>query len=366
MTDFRSLRSPRDRDPALPLRGWEHPAEFREKDPNCIAIGLVNNMPSAALESAERQFRTLLEAAAGGLTVRLTLYALPNVPRTEKGQLYVDRRCSTIHDLRGSHLDGLIVTGTEPRAQHLEDEPYWGALTELLEWANLHTHSSIWSCLAAHAAVLSIDGITRFPRADKCCGVFECATVADHPLTAGFPDRYYMPHSRWNEISDGVLTACGYRTLTRSENAGVDVFIKQRKSLFVFLQGHPEYEADTLWFEYRRDIRRFLRFESDRYPSMPHGYFDAETVNLVNAMRQRALSDRREESLMDFPATLAASRARNTWSAAAVCFYRNWLRYLRAQKERRLETQTGRSDGRLPQTVLQATREKRKHWHGTL
>src|SRR4029077_6049200 len=52
--------------------------EFRESNANCIDIGLVNNMPSAALEATERQFCARLNAAADGTVVRLTLYALPD------------------------------------------------------------------------------------------------------------------------------------------------------------------------------------------------------------------------------------------------------------------------------------------------
>jgi homoserine O-succinyltransferase len=113
--------------------------------------------------------------------------------------------------------------------------------------------------------------------------------------------------------------------------------VKQRKSLFVFFQGHPEYEADTLLLEYRRDIRRFLRRERDLYPAMPQGYFDDDTVDVLTAVRKRALSDRREELLADFPTTLVAAKLRNTWHSEAVCVYRNWLLYLRAQKDRRLK-----------------------------
>ena len=43
----------------------------------------------------------------------------------------------------------------------LIDEPYWASLTQLIDWAEHNTHSSVWSCLAAHAAVLRIDGIRR-------------------------------------------------------------------------------------------------------------------------------------------------------------------------------------------------------------
>ena len=306
-------------------------------DANCLEIGLVNNMPDAALEATERQFRALLDAAADGIVVRLTLYGLPDVPRAEWGRRHVSSFYAGIGDLWDRHHDGLIVTGTEPRSPDLRDEPYWGSLTRVLDWAEDHTHSAVWSCLAAHAALLHIDGIGRRALSDKRFGVFECARVSGHPLTAGVPSRPRMPHSRWNEIPEDALTSCGYRVLTRSKDAGVDAFIKQRRSsLFVFFQGHPEYEANTLLLEYRRDIKRFLRGERETYPPMPRGYFDDETVGALTALRARALSERREELLEEFPTALLAGKVTNTWRPAAARVYRNWLLYLCAQKDRRL------------------------------
>ena len=57
----------------------------RESDGSGLTIGLVNNMPDAALQATERQFVALLGAAADGLTVRLARYALPGIPRTDWG-----------------------------------------------------------------------------------------------------------------------------------------------------------------------------------------------------------------------------------------------------------------------------------------
>src|SRR3989475_1251495 len=309
------------------------PVAFRDADANCLEIGLVNNMPDAALDATERQFRALLDAAADGLVLRLTLYTLPEVPRTDFGRRQVSRY-SDLGDLWDRHHDGLIVTGTEPRAADLKDEPFWGSLTRVLEWAERHTHSTVLSCLAAHAGILHIDGIVRRPLGNKRFGIFECVRVSDHPLTAAAPSRLQMPHSRWNEIPEEALLACGYRVLTRSEDAGVDAFVKQRKSLFVFFQGHPEYEAVTLLLEYRRDIGRFLRCERDTYPRMPHGYFDQETVEALTALRDRALLDRREELLAGFPTAVAARQVTHTRRPSAWNLYRNWPRDVRAQEER--------------------------------
>jgi len=300
---------------------------------NCIDIALINNMPSGALEATERQFRTLLDAAAGSVKVRLTLYTLPEVPRTGAGRRHVSSCYADISDLWNSHVDGIIVTGTEPRAPKLEDEPYWGTLTRLLDWAEHLTHSSIWSCLAAHAALLHMNGIVRRPLQEKRFGVFECARVSDHRLASAIPTLLQMLHSRWNEISEDSLVSCGYQVLTRSQNAGVDSFLKHSNSLFVFFQGHPEYEAETLLLEYRRDVGRFLRRERDAYPSTPQGYFDDDTTHSLNLLRDRALSDRREELLTDLANVLASSKVRNTWDSTAVCLYRNWLLYIFDQKD---------------------------------
>ena len=305
----------------------------REPVPSCLDIGLVNNMPDAALHATERQFLALLQAT--GIEIRLTLYTLPEVPRGDFGREHVSRY-SDLRDLWKSHHDGLIVTGTEPRAADLKDEPYWDSLTRVLEWAEDHTYSTILSCLAAHAGILHIDGIARRPLGDKRFGVFECARVSDHPLTAAAPSHLQMPQSRWNEVPEEALLACGYRVLTRSEEAGVDSFVKQRKSLFVFFQGHPEYEATTLLLEYRRDIGRFLRRERETYPPMPHGYFDEETVTALTALQERARLDRREELLAEFPTAMAAGKVSNTWRSTAESLYRNWLQYISAQKQLKL------------------------------
>jgi homoserine O-succinyltransferase len=297
----------------------------------CVEIGLVNNMPDTALEATERQFIALLEAASGEVRVRLRLFSLPGVPRGERGQRHVDKFYRGLRELPDSGLDALIVTGTEPRAASLRNEPYWYWLGELIDWAEANTVSTVWSCLAAHAAVLHLDGIARHSLADKCFGVFDCATAADHPLTAG-QGRVSVPHSRWNELREDELRARGYEVLTRSGQAGVDLFARQGRSLFVFLQGHPEYDALSLLGEYRRDFARFLRGEREVCPNLPQGYFDATATHVLTELRTRALSDRREELLAELPLVALEQGLRAGWRLAAERLYGNWLSQVTARK----------------------------------
>lgn len=292
-----------------------------------IVIGLVNNMPDAALRITERQVRDLLSRAAAEQPVSLRVFSLPELPRSEAGQLHVGKFHEPIAALWTSQVDALIVTGTEPKAVTLRDEPYWPTLTRLVDWAEENTSSTVWSCLAAHAAAHYLDGIERQPLDGKLSGVFECDKATDHPLVDGGPPRWYVPHSRHNELPERALLRANYHILTHSPEVGADMFVKQRKSLFLFLQGHPEYDATALFGEYRRDIRRYLAGDSDCYPKLPHGYFDRETSETMLAFRERALRQRDIALLPDFPAA-AGRQLADPWRPAATRLYANWLTYL--------------------------------------
>jgi len=316
----------------------DHPSRPREggSASEVIEIGLVNSMPDAALEATERQFIDLVQSAAADLPVRLRFFSLPEVPRGERGRRHVEATYGGIDEARAGRLDALIVTGTEPRAAALPDEPYWPALAELIDWAEHNTISTIWSCLAAHAAVLHLDGIKRYKLAEKCSGVFACRKIAEHPLTAGLPADIPVPHSRWNELREGELAAGGYEVLTRSSQAGVDAFCRQGRSLFVFLQGHPEYDAASLSGEYRRDFARFVRRESETCPLPPRGCFDAATTEALMRLRASTIRDRREDVLAEFAVATAGPGQRDVWRPAATRIYRNWLALIAARKARRV------------------------------
>jgi homoserine O-succinyltransferase/O-acetyltransferase len=299
----------------------------------CIRIAFLNNMPDAALEDTEMQFFELLDAASGEIPVRLKLHSLSGVPRGERGEQHLNSFYFSTDDLLNSRFDAVIMTGTEPRQANLRNEPYWSALTSVLDWAESNTVSTILSCLAAHAGVLHSDGISRHPLSDKQFGVFDFARAAHHPLTAGAGERVCFPHSRWNEVRADELTACDYLVLTQSVEGGVDSFVKKyQRSLFVHFQGHPEYGAQTLLKEYRRDVRRFLRTERETYPSMPKGYFDATAARLLTEFRDIALSDRREELMEGFPEAAVVGGLKSTWRSSALSIYRNWLQYVVSKK----------------------------------
>jgi homoserine O-succinyltransferase/O-acetyltransferase len=291
-----------------------------------LTIGLVNNMPDAALQATERQFMRLLRQAAGDIRIDFHCFSLPSVTRSQTSQWRVEKQYTDIADLDRLQLDGLIVTGAGPIAATLPEEPFWRELTDIVDWAQANTRSTIWSCLAAHAAVLHLDGIERRRLDAKCSGIYDCAKVTEHWLTGDAPSPLKIPHSRLNELSADDLAARGYQLLTTSPEAGVDIFAKQLGSQFVFFQGHPEYDALSLEREYLRDISRFLAGQCDTYPTLPVGYFDAETEQSLLGFEQRARVERRPGLSVELPDRTL--RQDNAAGAAATAIFKNWLHYL--------------------------------------
>jgi homoserine O-succinyltransferase/O-acetyltransferase len=305
--------------------------ENRSKTPKStgcyrFVIGLVNNMPDGALHNTERQFSGLLQAASHNVPTCLRYFSLPGVHRGAEAQAYINRSYEDMDQLWMGRLDGLIVTGTEPRTSLLQDEPYWAALKDLIDQVNQSAIPTIWSCLAAHAAVLDMDGIHRRPLRQKLSGVFECSRVVDHQILANGPSRWCVPHSRQNELPEEQLIEKGYRILSRSPEVGADMFVREGRALFIFLQGHLEYDPEALFREYRRDVRRFLAGERDDYPAMPQGYFEPETAAALVAFQARAMRQRRPEVLLQFPES--SGRTGWEWRSLAVQVYTNWLAHV--------------------------------------
>jgi homoserine O-succinyltransferase/O-acetyltransferase len=302
------------------------PEEDELAAPAELTIGLVNNMPDTALKATERQFMRLLTAAAGNSRIRFHCFALPSVNRSQAAQQRVDTEYSDITDLTRLQFDGLIVTGAEPIAARLPEEPFWQDLADIIDWAKTNTRSTIWSCLAAHAAVKHLDGIERHRLREKCSGVYDCAKVTRDWLTENVASPLKISHSRLNELREDELTARGYRVLTHSVEAGVDIFAKQVQSEFVFFQGHPEYDALSLQREYMRDVARFLAGERDVYPSIPSFYFDAATEEVLARFATRARRQRDPTLAAELPGlTLRSDIAAGT---AATMIFKNWLTYL--------------------------------------
>jgi homoserine O-succinyltransferase/O-acetyltransferase len=292
-----------------------------------LHIGLVNNMPDAAMRATELQFARLVKEAAHAFDVRLHLFAMPEIPRGEVAASRMEGFYSDVAKLPSAGMDALIITGAEPRTARMSEEPYWQALTRLVDWAGNRTISTLFSCLAAHAAVLHLDGIVRQPLPKKLSGVFSSLRAVEDPLLAGLPTRAATPHSRRNGLSESDLVARDYRILSRLTDGSVDAFVREGQSRFVFLQGHPEYTAETLGREYLRDVARFLRGEAAR-PGIPENYFDRVTENALQTLAARGAQ------IADYNEIVMSAVPLQSWRSYTLRLFANWIAGIAAEKSR--------------------------------
>jgi homoserine O-succinyltransferase/O-acetyltransferase len=293
-----------------------------------IEIGVVYNLPISAFPATERRYRHLLEKAAGKIPFRLRFFSLSSTDVLPGTARCIRNIAADLRDFNCLNIDGLIVTGAEPRATVLPKESYWEALTELVDWAEANTNSTIWSCLAAHAAVLHLDGIERRRLAQKCSGMYNCSKVMDDWLTDGLRPSVKVLHSRLHDLSESALRERGYQVLTKSKDAGIDIFARRQGSQFFFFQGHPEYNSLSLQREYLRDIGRYLAGDQEFYPNIPERYFDTATTLALGEFRAWAFAERNPALIADLPKLTLLPNVTVEPETAATTIFRNWLRYL--------------------------------------
>jgi homoserine O-succinyltransferase len=305
-----------------------------------LHIGLVNNMPDAMLRTTELQFARLLKDAAGPLDVRLRLFSLGAVPRGPE----MRGRMAGFYDdaafLEAANIDALIVTGFEPKAADLRQESYWAQLSELTDWAQTGTISTLFSGLAAQAAVLHLDGISSRPLTRKLSGVYDSHQTQHDPLFFNAPSVSTVPHSRRTDIAESDLVAKGYRILSclggnEAAQGPVDIFTREPPgySQFVFLQGHPEYDPATLGRQYLRDMSRFLTGETTERPAIPDHYFDRATENRLAEIGAKT-------AIGDYQEIVQGALPRQAWRNGAVRLIGNWLLLVAAAKARHATSKT--------------------------
>lgn len=311
------------------LTGMDEAATLGRGQPmGVMTIAFVNNMGATGFDAAERQFERLVALGAEGAPYRFQRFLLHDALQLEGRSRRVDKPYSPLERISASRVDGVIVTGAEPRCENLRDEPYWPRLTELLDWAESLKIPVLLSCLAAHAAVLHWDDIPRRRLPVKRSGVFLHQVVCDHPLVRGVVAPP-VPHSRWNDLDASALAACGYSIMTSAADGAVDTFVRQRRNLIMGFQGHPEYEPETLLLEYRRDVRRFLTGAAAQYPELPIGYFSPEEVRRLEGFRALCCADPAAALATTFPVDVSRRPFAAPWHSDAARLLGNWLSYVR-------------------------------------
>jgi homoserine O-succinyltransferase len=292
-----------------------------------LHVGFLNMMPDAALEATERQFIRLVGGCNRIAQFFVYPFSLPGLPRSAETLEYIDRYYSSFEDLQESGLDALIITGANVENPDLDQEPFWQPLMEVIGWAQTHVASTLCSCLATHAVLKKFHGIDRQPLPEKRWGVFSHRVSSPgHPLLREINTRFDVPHSRYNDISRRQLEHAGLKVLVESDEGGVHMAVSPDGFRLIYLQGHPEYDTNSLLKEYRREIVRYLNGELRQPPPFPKHYFSARGAEIADRfVRESGAALREDRLLPDYLEQEIAPELDNTWGDTAKAIVANWL-----------------------------------------
>ncbi len=292
-----------------------------------LHIGFLNMMPDGALEASERQFIRLVGSCNRIAQFFVYPFSLPGLARSDATLEYIERYYSKFDDLREKGLDALIITGANVSTPDISQEPFWGPLVEVMDWAQENVTSVLCSCLATHALLRHFHGIERQPLPQKRWGVYSHRVCEPgHPMLRDINTRFDAPHSRYNDISRAQLEAAGLKSLAESADGGVLISASPDQFRIIYFQGHPEYDFNSLLKEYKREAQRFLRGELAAPPRFPDHYLSAAAAELAADWIDDA---RRARDAGEPPPAMPASEIEalldNTWSDTAKAIVANWL-----------------------------------------
>ncbi len=307
------------------------PGQAVKQDIRVLHIGILNMMPDSALQATERQFYRLIGESNPIAQFHVHPFSLPVFERSEKAQKHIDEYYETFEEIKESGIDALIITGANVSQPKLSLEPFWEPLSEVFAWAYENVTSTLCSCLATHAALELQYKQARYSLGYKCWGVFSHrVTDKQHPLVHGINTRFYVPHSRFNQIDRLQFEAAGLHILAESKEAGVQMAVSQDGFRTVYFQGHPEYDSISLLKEYKREVGRFAlamnRGEPIEYPPFPLNIFDSYTQAIFSEYRYRLIEAiKLKKKPPAFPESLILDRIDNTWHDTAAAIMANWM-----------------------------------------
>ena len=202
---------------------------------------------------------------------------------------------TSFESVRDRRFDGMIITGAPVEQLDFFDVDYWPELCEIMDWTRTNVHSTLHICWGAQAGLFHHYGVKKYDLPKKLSGVY--LHTMEKPLSPffrGFNDEFFVPHSHYTEVRrEDIEAVPELELMSTSEQAGVFA-VKSTDNRRIFITGHPEYDADTLALEYKRDLDKGID------PSVPENYFTDDDPS---------------------------KPPRVTWRSHAQLLYNNWLNY---------------------------------------
>ena len=256
-----------------------------------LKIVIVNLMPTKI--ETETQLLRLLGNSP--LQVDIELLQMATHVSKNVSSEHLTAFYKTFDDIKNQYYDGMIITGAPVELLEYEEVDYWEELCQVMDWSKKNVYSTMHICWGAQAAMYHHYGIQKYKLPEKLSGVYtHRVSNIYHPLMRGFDDKILMPHSRYTGVHRSDIQKFDeLEILAYSNMAGVSI-VANRNGRQFFVFGHAEYDRNTLYNEYYRDVNKGL------HTQIPYNYFTGNDPRSMPAL---------------------------TWRSYATILYSNWLNY---------------------------------------
>ncbi|MBP5731290.1 MAG: homoserine O-succinyltransferase [Bacteroidaceae bacterium] len=260
---------------------------------NALRVVILNLMPQK--QQAEEEYYSMMDGAE--LDIQVVLAKMSGLTYKTTPQTYMDEFYTDIAQIMadGDFYHGMIVTGAP--LEHLEytEVKYWQQLREVYHWSFSHVRSTLNICWGAFAALKMFFGIDKVWTEHKLFGVYPHVRVRrDAPLVEGIGLEVMVPISRHITLRREELEAQPELVLLIDQELTGPELAMAWGGRHVFANGHMEYAAGRLRYEYERDLGRGLPI------GVPCNYFTDD--------------DPSKEPVV-------------SWQGTGRRFYHNWIRY---------------------------------------
>ena len=301
-----------------------------------LNIGLLNLMPDVVLAATERQWMRLCSGCEDAVSY-VYPFTFDARDRSDSAQAHIARYYDTLSTVKRRGLDLLIVTGANPKSSDITHETFWQPMVDMVAWARQRGCPVVCSCLATHAVVKAFYGIDRVRLAHKCWGVYPHSLLEPHhPLVQDVDTGWHAPHSHMYGVTRQQLEDVGICVLAEGVEAGVYAAVSQNPLEFLFLQGHPEYDANSLLKEFKREVQRFCDDVIPGFPRVPEHCFGDDAIETIADFRAAVVGAKAKGGpLPDFPEQQLEAHLENVWSTTGHRLFGNLLQLVHRAKCRR-------------------------------
>jgi len=233
---------------------WIPPSQAKRQDIRPLRIGILNIMPLGE----KYEFNILHPLGLSVLQLEPIWIRLESHNYKSWEPKHVDDIYVTYEEaMRDQPLDGLILTGAPVETVDFEDVYYWEEIKTILSDARKNIPSTLGLCWAGFVMAY-LEGVKKLNYDHKLFGVFELKNLApDHPIIGELDDVFFCPQSRHAGMPDEAMEEASesgrLKLLAYGPEAGYSIF-STTDDRFIAHTGHPEYNANRLAEEAKRDL----------------------------------------------------------------------------------------------------------------